>query len=842
MKHLNIILFVCCVANSISAQNYKINFAGTGASNIVDSVKVENLTQNTSTILWGGDTLNFSVTTGLYNLDLINENELNIYPNPMTEYSNIEFESPVSDDVRIEIYDISGKKINQIQNNLPQGSHSYRISGIRSGIYFIRVISNSYAYSGKLLSNCQAVNDANITYQMQNTQSENLIITKNASIEAKSSNSNIQMQYNDGDILKITGYSGKCQTVFMIEPDSSQTITFNFVECTDGDGNNYSVVQIGDQIWMAENLNYVANPGSMVYDNDSNNAKVYGRLYEWETACNVCPEGWHLPSLREWRELGDYIKHNGNFMKETGTVHWASPNDYATNETGFTALPAGIYNPSQETFEDLGKVTYFWSSTLRPEAVTGGYCYYLIQNSDLLFDGVGNNTSGLSVRCIKDSTVATEKSVISGKLFDSETNEAISDAYITFDDRTNTTSSSDGTFKAQITNGNRLISVFAENYMVFSGLIEVSEDTEFNIPLEYASGLGVSGLLTGNVNSESSSQITVHSGGFYVQTDENGDYSLRLPVGENTVYAIDETGMSDLTEVSISENTTTSVDLTPYQADCNFTNNDNFIVQMTSLVKCDGIYKLGHTYYGLSQYGSRNISCIEKMVYEFSDGSLYTTIYPDQEAINYDDYGTLLFWIKCQPLFGDTITANVYFNDGSIISQEILHPGYYITGFSYGDKFREFPLQHHYCNYEGDTTGENEVTISATSWGETETYNGQLETGYYCTYSDGVGMALSSTDERFMVYLAIDFESVPDGDFSFISEDNNDIDCDVEFYLDDEGGWDFDEETWSIMVKRTGDAWEIEIEYEETDDDGIYSFTLTYTGTMIHDCDYTLFQ
>ncbi len=85
------------------------------------------------------------------------------------------------------------------------------------------------------------------------------------------------------------------------------------------DGQSYKTVKIGDQIWMAENLNY-ATDGSWCYDNDPANCAVYGRLYKRDVAINASPEGWHLPSGEEWETLADYLggwEVAGNKMKST---------------------------------------------------------------------------------------------------------------------------------------------------------------------------------------------------------------------------------------------------------------------------------------------------------------------------------------------------------------------------------------------------------------------------------------------------------------------------------------------------------------------------------------------
>ena len=108
-----------------------------------------------------------------------------------------------------------------------------------------------------------------------------------------------------------------------------------------------------------------------IYNDDTSYIDTYGLLYIWKAAVNgysteedlnpsqiqgVCPDGWHLPSDSEWKELEMYLDMSseeandrdwrgtieGGMLKEAGTTHWAFPNSGSTNETGFTALPSGI--------------------------------------------------------------------------------------------------------------------------------------------------------------------------------------------------------------------------------------------------------------------------------------------------------------------------------------------------------------------------------------------------------------------------------------------------------------------------------------------------------------------
>jgi len=143
------------------------------------------------------------------------------------------------------------------------------------------------------------------------------------------------------------------------------------------DGQVYKTIRIGNQIWMAENLNYSAG---VAYRRDKRNANIYGRLYDWRAACNVCPEGWHLPSDEEWKELEVYFGMSkrtadlegfrgdpvGYKLKSKPTLWNEDINKY-TNESHFNALPAGTYGSDGmavfRSFHALGDEANFWTST-----------------------------------------------------------------------------------------------------------------------------------------------------------------------------------------------------------------------------------------------------------------------------------------------------------------------------------------------------------------------------------------------------------------------------------------------------------------------------------------------
>jgi uncharacterized protein (TIGR02145 family) len=195
---------------------------------------------------------------------------------------------------------------------------------------------------------------------------------------------------------------------------------------TDYDGNVYHTVTIGTQIWMVENLKTThyrnGDPIPNVpdntqwsnlttgaycnYNNDANNAKTYGLLYNWYAAINslnICPVGWHVPSANEWKKLETYLGGvgvAGGKMKEAGTTHWISPNTKAGNSSGFSGLPGGFRN-TNGTFDTMGAYGQWWSST--EFSVTSAWHRNLYYNVGFDDNVYGYKTDGFSIRCIKDN-------------------------------------------------------------------------------------------------------------------------------------------------------------------------------------------------------------------------------------------------------------------------------------------------------------------------------------------------------------------------------------------------------------------------------------------------------
>jgi len=163
------------------------------------------------------------------------------------------------------------------------------------------------------------------------------------------------------------------------------------------DGKVYKTAKIGNQVWMAKNLDYDA-PDSKCYDNDPTNGEKYGRLYNWETAMKVCPMGWHLPSNDEWQTLVDFVGGKeiaGNKLKARSG--W-NKNGNGKDVYGFSALPGGYFDFLG--FQDIGISGNWWGSSEDFGFGADGQ-YMNFGNKGTLMKIYGYSEL-LSVRCLQD--------------------------------------------------------------------------------------------------------------------------------------------------------------------------------------------------------------------------------------------------------------------------------------------------------------------------------------------------------------------------------------------------------------------------------------------------------
>jgi uncharacterized protein (TIGR02145 family) len=232
------------------------------------------------------------------------------------------------------------------------------------------------------------------------------------------------------------------EVIALYQGNQSFSCGDSFVD--DRDGNVYSTVQIGGQCWMAENLNIgllVNAPGNMLnndtiekhcYDNDIVNCHTYGGLYQWDEMMKysteepnkgICPIGWHIPTNDDFCALVTLYDPSincdqngglqgtdiGGILKSTGTLQggdglWESPNTGATNESGFSAIPSGVYCETfQNSFDWIGKEEVFWTSAHQAAGNNWSWRWSVNYSyASIVRDNFPRDNS-YSVRCIKDN-------------------------------------------------------------------------------------------------------------------------------------------------------------------------------------------------------------------------------------------------------------------------------------------------------------------------------------------------------------------------------------------------------------------------------------------------------
>ena len=224
--------------------------------------------------------------------------------------------------------------------------------------------------------------------------------------------------------LNVESLGGKLNTPYCAQnPGLCSTITDK------RDLNVYAVAKIGSQEWMAENLNYgTISPVSSqqktgqkwCYDNNEAQCQKYGGLYQWANSvglgdsalCNfqicgtnlfgtvdgLCPEGYRLPSAADWKVLANFLATKEQTASVTlkSLLEWVVP---GSDEVGFFALPAGLYEYKSKAFVELKKSTYYLS--LSEDDDLNIVSRALLDSSSRFIEYSMEKANGYSVRCIK---------------------------------------------------------------------------------------------------------------------------------------------------------------------------------------------------------------------------------------------------------------------------------------------------------------------------------------------------------------------------------------------------------------------------------------------------------
>ena len=431
MKIILLIAFIFLFIK-LEAQNIVISFSNAESNGIIDSVLVENLFQGKSIVVPGSNNIELTAlpvtSVPIYGIS----SQIKVYPNPVSDYCFLQFKNNEAGNVTVGLYDLTGKRLISQTMFLESGVIEFQLSGLPCGIFMLKIVGTNFNFTNKIISINNESTDLDLKYFHESYDEQ-------IPTQLKSTTANVLMQYNTGERLKYTFYSGKNATIQTDVPTQSKTVSANFYVAKDADGNSYATVQIGTQIWMAENLkttkyrngepiSNVTNksqwnelsikPSSAqcTYNNDDTNSNKYGRLYNWyavNDSRNIAPSGWHVPSDGEWTLMTDYLDTNYNIFGPqaktlAASIEWPinspvfeciSNQLIKNNISGFTALPGGFRWEWGE-FVRIGYGGYLWSST---EKDTSTVWRRLLDFEDRpIVRGAFNKCCGLSVRCVKD--------------------------------------------------------------------------------------------------------------------------------------------------------------------------------------------------------------------------------------------------------------------------------------------------------------------------------------------------------------------------------------------------------------------------------------------------------
>jgi len=411
------------------ALNYTITFTGSGASTTITNVIVQNLTKGTTVTVPSGNVLNLTdATTDVEQLSTDDE-YIRIYPSLSEGKSTLAFFAKQAGNTQINAFGIDGRKIAGITANLPAGANSFQLS-LPSGSFVIQVSGYGYTYTTKIISQSATSIKPELVYiGTEKLTSTNQQKSKSFTLGTTT------MPYTTGDQLLYKSISGNYNTIVTDVPTDNKTINFNFVACTDADGNNYTVVTIGTQTWMAENLKttkykdgtsiplvssnsswaVLTTPAYCWYNNNVANKNTYGALYNWYTVntAKLAPTGWHIPTNAEKNTLESYVLTHlgasGSVVKSlAATTNWSAYTGINTignnlsknNSSGFSALPSGFRYDYDGAFNKLGDDGYWW--TFDVSGFSQVWPMVLSYYSNNTGSYGGTETLGFSVRCVRN--------------------------------------------------------------------------------------------------------------------------------------------------------------------------------------------------------------------------------------------------------------------------------------------------------------------------------------------------------------------------------------------------------------------------------------------------------
>lgn len=412
-------------------QNISITFTSTDLVTGIDSVTATNLTTKQQVTLPGNETLVLSFNDGMatvYDFNKVGR----VFPNPFSGETSFRTTIQNPQTVALRVQNLMGQVVAQTRAFIRPGEQAFNLTVSAEGIYLVSFSSDAGTATYKII--CTETNSPvnSIRYLGSTSPTpDNQNNHDNASQpDLKSSQTGYILGYHPGNVIRYECRSDVFISIFTDSPVTSRNYDIEFVNCTDRDRKGYSIVKIGAQTWMAENLAYLPSVGPSIessgywvygYEGRSipeaknlNHYRTYGVLYRWDYAQNACPAGWILPTDGDWKILEKYL---GMRSSEADSVGWRTSGSAGTqlksasgwngngqgrNSSGFNALPGGLrffqvyHEPA--TFSNLGANAYFWTAT--GDGNFENWSRTLADNNHGVARGSFYPGVGYSVRCL----------------------------------------------------------------------------------------------------------------------------------------------------------------------------------------------------------------------------------------------------------------------------------------------------------------------------------------------------------------------------------------------------------------------------------------------------------
>lgn len=372
----------------------ELTFTARGDATTVETVEVENLTRGVSVSLKGTDILVLKEPSSSVQTveNAIIYTEPKIYPNPAYDSGTMVFDTPQNGMVTITVTDLGGKLMTRADFIVEKGRHAAYIPAMPHGMYVVSVKGAGFNAASKWIclgynagTGMISLTDAsNKTLNVNEKQLKNSFASMTTTAD-DSAPDRVEMDYEQGDLLRFTGKNGDMTTITYNQPTFSHDITFDLFECIDAAGNSYPIVRVGNYMWMAEDLKYVGSvvatlansiddwknadkskPVAAYHEYDAGNAEQ-GAYYNYAGARAALPSGWDLPLAGDVdgmvNDIGGYDV-AGGWLKEMGDNSLWSTAASELDSISFGAQPYGYINENGESQDYGSSLRYFTRSTI----------------------------------------------------------------------------------------------------------------------------------------------------------------------------------------------------------------------------------------------------------------------------------------------------------------------------------------------------------------------------------------------------------------------------------------------------------------------------------------------